>query len=438
MSLTQSQKLAVATYLSEVLLPDSVEETVQFQTGQSEFVSLGAAFAGIVGGLPAIAGLTVSGIGIVPAILTTAGVATIGSFITQQNANQIRVQLSNAFWLSVKQQIACTLPDDGIITDAVRERIAWAIEKNSYPFNVGVYRQSTLAQQAVAIIIRSYTTIGMQALVDFAATRWEGNQNGADFCLPPYVMFPNHVNANAERLTDDTWKLSINTPVGSDYAGAWRTPFVDSCMRVRSLTVIRHPVSFFNPPDAAIGTVKLCGAGQEIILENLTSLVGLCISNLTITSREPVEFIVKFDDCGSTVIEQSTYVQFEQLSQTISENSAGLLRVRLYTDTPLQSAVTVDVNASPAQGTGFTYTPTQITFPIGSESGDYQDVTINVLSDIIDEPNENVVFTLASATGGAQIGLPNTHVLTIGEPVSEFFYNFRLGTQGWTIEELTG
>jgi ABC-type enterobactin transport system permease subunit len=102
MSLTQSQKIAISTYMSEVLLPDSLEEVLLVQSGQSEFGNVIAALVGSASGLPALAKIIVLGVRLPVALVAVSAAATIGSYVNQQNVNQIRKQVTNAFWLTIK------------------------------------------------------------------------------------------------------------------------------------------------------------------------------------------------------------------------------------------------------------------------------------------------------------------------------------------------
>jgi hypothetical protein len=118
---------------------------------------------------------------------------------------------------------------------------------------------------------------------------------------------------------------------------------------------------------------------------------------------------------GTAPAHPAAIVQFAQPGQTKLEGQQTTVDVKLYTDTndpfaPLPNPVTVNIDAPVGD---VTYSPTQVTFPAGITQLGIETFNVNVLSDSVDEGNENVIFTLANPTGGAQIGSPNTHVLTI-------------------------
>jgi hypothetical protein len=91
---------------------------------------------------------------------------------------------------------------------------------------------------------------------------------------------------------------------------------------------------------------------------------------------------------------------------TVQLNIAGFLRTAVTVDV-------VDVTSGPGSATlntDYTYnSPQTVTFPAGSGDGATQTVTVNILDDVLDEPDETVNLQLQDVTG------PETTILVGSE-----------------------
>jgi hypothetical protein len=133
-SLTNEAKANIATFLTEVLLPDGMEGVLREREGTANgiagFAGLGSALASGVGALvtgPAFPVYLAAGLAagsIVAAILEPILNAAL-------SPTAARAQADNAYWYLVKRRIFCSLPsstDLSVLTEAVRNRIADNIE----------------------------------------------------------------------------------------------------------------------------------------------------------------------------------------------------------------------------------------------------------------------------------------------------------------------
>jgi hypothetical protein len=114
---------------------------------------------------------------------------------------------------------------------------------------------------------------------------------------------------------------------------------------------------------------------------------------------------------GDIFVAAPPTVQMATASSSVGEDG-GLhpVTVQLNTAAMLDTAVTVDVvdlgTGSATEGAGNDYTyqsPQMVTFAAGSLDGATQTVTVNILDDVVDEPNETVNLQLQNATGPATI-----------------------------------
>jgi hypothetical protein len=123
-NLTSLDKTNTASYLAEVILPPLLEASLVAKERNINALSLASTLSGILSIIPAVAG----------AAFAASGATAILSSIGATETWDIRLQADNTYWLEVKRQIHCTLPDSYTDPAWLRERLARSIE-NIVPFN---------------------------------------------------------------------------------------------------------------------------------------------------------------------------------------------------------------------------------------------------------------------------------------------------------------
>jgi hypothetical protein len=428
-NLTNNQKINIASYVTDVILPDMFEEAIRAKEAGISGEQARSTILGIFAGIPGI------GVFAPVALLSASAISFALSLFNSNQVAVLRSQVDNTYWQQVKRQIFCALPDSYIDSLAIRERLAYAIE-NIVPFNQRPIKRSAEANALIANLIRSWTSQTVELLFDYAADCWQGDTNSiseCDDCQPShsliplqYVLvprFPTSLNIDGTKM----WRLTVSEPTAGGYVGIWRLPYPQDVQKILGIISIQAPVSAEGERIAE--TSGRNGENSELAF-TLTGLVGKEFNRLLLYSDQPFDVYVVLGDTTDPTGSSEALVSFETFSQMILEGSSATLSIRLYTSAPLMDNVTVDVNSSPPQGIDFTYLPTQVLFEAGSGNGSLETVTINVLSDTLDEGTENVVFRLANATGDAQIGLPNTHMLTITNQW-EHTFDFAQSTGGF-------
>jgi Calx-beta domain len=142
--------------------------------------------------------------------------------------------------------------------------------------------------------------------------------------------------------------------------------------------------------------------GSETVTLALSNALGAALGS----ERTSVTLTITSDDLGGQI-------QFSGTSYSVSE-AAPTATITLVRSGGLGGPVTVNF-ATIAGGTataGVDYTvvpPTPVTFAAGVTS---RTVTVPILADALDEPNETVILRLTGPTG-ATLGPRSTAVLTI-------------------------
>lgn len=122
--------------------------------------------------------------------------------------------------------------------------------------------------------------------------------------------------------------------------------------------------------------------------------------------------------CGVAAQPPCSVVFDTAASTALEAGGAHNVLVRLVTETRIAVPVTADVvdagTGSATSGADYTAFGTQtVTFPVGSVDGATQPVTLTVLDDSLPEADETVDLAFANVTGGAEIGTPAAHTVTI-------------------------
>ncbi|MBK7149691.1 MAG: lamin tail domain-containing protein [Bacteroidetes bacterium] len=151
-----------------------------------------------------------------------------------------------------------------------------------------------------------------------------------------------------------------------------------------------------NTPDSV--SIQLVGFGTTY--SSFTWEAGLDTSHADVNTNQ-------------TFCPPSPVVQFAVSSQLVME-SAGTFTVSVTIANPNANPTTVAVNVSggtATSGTDFTTSPSLLTFPANSFGP--QQISFNIISDNLDEPNETVFITLSNPTNGASIGAVSADTLSI-------------------------
>lgn len=449
-NLDNTTKANISTYFADVLLPDVLEGEARDIEGSADDL------AGGIGLGSNIAGAILALVSPPSRILLGITVALIGSAIGEYLAGRAspaaaRAQADKHYWYLVKRKVYCSLPnstDPSVLTEAARNRIADEIE-NIVPYNQAAFSSKTSANLVLSGFIRGLELNDFKELLEASATQWVGNSNGVA-ALPqnsvecptsPLALIPVIGDTGSipfsERVSANTWRIGATAP--GTYR--WRTPFPDQCFRMDALTAIQSPV--INPILSLVTYTQCDGFPQA--LNTLESLQGVCFRDLEISSGLPFELYVTISECGGqpASTHPTAFVRLGSDQQIVAEGQTATVPVTLLTHSPLTAPVTVVLAlegiSTAVMGSDFTYqSPAQITFPIGAVSGTSELVSIHAMADGQTEPVEHIVLRLVNPSLGVTIIEPSLHVIALMDAMPEFFYNFRQGTQGWTIEELWG
>jgi hypothetical protein len=179
-SLTSTAKANIATYMTEVLLPDAAEGILREREGTASTVAGGIGlFSTIVGSLGALftgpAFPAVIGSGLAIGSIATAILGAIAGVALSPSA--ARAQMDNHYWYMVKRRLYCGLPDAYSDNIWLRDRLAYAIE-NIVPFNGRDIKLRTQANKVVAQAIRSIEPQTLNIALDYVKTCWHAHEIG--------------------------------------------------------------------------------------------------------------------------------------------------------------------------------------------------------------------------------------------------------------------
>jgi hypothetical protein len=256
-TLTNAIKTNIASYLTDVLLPDTVEGKLREQEGTADDL---AGFAGVASaGLGAGTVLFALPQTWLSALAIGSFAAALGAFLADKaiSPTAARLQTDNYYWYLVKRKIYCSLPattDPADLTEAVRDRIARGIE-NIVPYNGADFGSKTSVNTIASGIIRSFSITEFRELLEAAAT-WVGNPNGTatlpnlpNGCDPNIALIPviedTGIIPFSERVSANTWL--IGSTVSGVYTGAHLFPI----RRIESAVIpssSRLWVALFNNP----------------------------------------------------------------------------------------------------------------------------------------------------------------------------------------------
>jgi hypothetical protein len=127
-SISTQEKINISDYLSTVLLRDMLHQTLVAKDSGLSDQQAGSALTGILASIP---GLTL-GFGV--PLISFSAVSFLLSLFTANEIDTIRNQEDESYWLEVKRQIHCALPDSYTDPAWLRDRLARSIE-NIVPFN---------------------------------------------------------------------------------------------------------------------------------------------------------------------------------------------------------------------------------------------------------------------------------------------------------------
>jgi hypothetical protein len=413
-SLSSQDKTNITSYMIDVKLPDVLEESLRAKQANFSIQQTISAVSGIFAGIPGLQPFAAGG------FLIGGGVSLLMSLFTAAEIDTIRGQANETYWLEVKRQLQCALPDSYTDTAWLRDRMARAVE-NVVPFNGRDIKLSTQANNVVAQAIRSFEPQAFDIILNNAKTCWQGDENGLracdPACLPTLALVPHDVT---DSPLGYSYQISANTwLIGSNQSGifSWRAPYADQCYRIDGNTLV-EPVGGGNTPFTYITVIKCDGTTE--ILYNLTDLSGKCFHEIDIASNTPFSLYLTISECSGqpATNHPAAIVRFGTNQQIALEGQTATVPVKLFSTNPLTSPVTVDVTlegiSTAIVDSDFTFqSPTQITFPAGSIPGASQNVSIPITSDAPIEDVERIVLRLANPTGGALIAEPSVHVVAV-------------------------
>lgn len=157
-------------------------------------------------------------------------------------------------------------------------------------------------------------------------------------------------------------------------------------------------------------------------------------ANLRIKFEKNSGASYRIDDIELTGVVAGPLVNFNAATSTHDE-ADGTVTVGMSINPPTTAATTLTIAIDPAStatyGAANDYTTTPgatgggttvtVNVPMGATAAQF---SVNIIDDVIQEPNENIIFTITNATGGTSIGAGHTHTLTIQDndyyPTVEF------------------
>jgi hypothetical protein len=126
-NLTSQDKVNISTFLAEVLLADLLDEALRSKQNQLSDQQTLSFVASLFASIPNLGAFLA-----VP--VTASGIAFLMGLFTGNEVETIRSQADNVYWLEVKRQLHCTLPNSYTDPAWLRDRLARSIE-NIVPFN---------------------------------------------------------------------------------------------------------------------------------------------------------------------------------------------------------------------------------------------------------------------------------------------------------------
>jgi hypothetical protein len=191
----ETKRCNIASLLTEVTLPDAAQAILAAadqSSPDSFWASLFAVFAAFAtpGGVISVV------------LLTAAGRLYIFGLLTLQDISAIRAQIDNAYWLAVKQQLFCSMPDNGILTPQARQVMADSL--NNIP-------NKERANSLVASILTGMTDETAQN-VSVIGSLYDGSMNGCADCLPANQLLARNPESQLIPLGLNRWKLKVDVP----------------------------------------------------------------------------------------------------------------------------------------------------------------------------------------------------------------------------------
>jgi sugar lactone lactonase YvrE len=207
----------------------------------------------------------------------------------------------------------------------------------------------------------------------------EGNSGTKVFSFPVTLS-----NASVETVTVDYTTADNTAIAGSDYVATSGT------------------LTF--PPGSVSNTINVTVNGDTTIEPDETFFVRL--SNAT-----NVSFLLVTQATGN-IVNDDTLLQFNSPTYSVAENAGNAI----ITITRTGSAGTATVLFSTSNGTASSADYGPVSQTVTFNSGEItKTVSVPIMNDTTNEPNETVNLALSNVTGAAQLGSPSTAVLTIND-----------------------
>jgi hypothetical protein len=312
----------LASMLTEITLPDGMEAILSARENTPlpvDVEALTSTLAAIAAAIPKIPPLLFG------SLLTLAAATAIAAFMQSRNTALIRSQLDNAYWLDVKRQLYCTLPDSGILTHDVLNSVAQAIIDN-IPNKAEV-------NQLIAESLRGLPNETAQQISLVGAT-YEGNSNGCDNCLSDCHLLGIYPNAQPVQIAPNVWRLKVESQsefVG--YAGLYRLPYLNSCCRITQVQVVTPPTPLTGL--TILGAFFRCSESVEAYFSSLDSIVGQCVNSFSLVSSTPFEINVTLSESCEDTIGCQLYAENYGLLEALPSDANGDYLLRSLDPRPL-------------------------------------------------------------------------------------------------------
>lgn len=256
----ESKRCNTASMLIDVTLPDGAEEILSAREAEQGNASFKSTIASIAASLAALAGSSFT----IPAalLLSWAGAEAFASRYPLIDPAAARTQIDNAYWLDVKRQIYCSMPEDGVLTPQ-------ALQGMSNLYSLDNIPGKELINALVSQILRSMSRETSEYASVFGAV-YDGDNNGCDDCLSPSGLVAVYTDSQLISIGTNQWKLKVD--VGPYYVGAYRLPYTSSCARIRIDNIVTAP----STSDTPIVRLGRCGSNEGVFLSELEALDDQC------------------------------------------------------------------------------------------------------------------------------------------------------------------
>lgn len=272
----------VAALLTEITFPNAMDRVLSLRDNVSSIGSLISGLVSVAASFFALFPVTE------PVVIPLLGGTTVTATATTLlilDTGATRNEIDNAYWLAVKQQFFCVIPDDGILTRQILNSMANSL--NNIP-------NKPLANELLAALIRGFSDTAAQYASAIGAA-YSGNNEGCDDCSALIVGRTEY--SQAISLENNRWKLKVNSRPNEYlfYRGVYDIGYNNKCYSIQIDEIINEP-EFTGSPSLRL---RRCGQTNDELYPIIQSLNHQCISRFEIISIQPFEFNITLnDDCN--------------------------------------------------------------------------------------------------------------------------------------------